>query len=269
MAPPMKSKRSPNIPQKNGPVPKESNLSSAKVPISAPTGPMQSVSRPEPQSPNDIKLQILSEEIAGLSISDASRSTVGGSETPLDKPVGEKPAGTFEDDQSHLSNSSTKPTSLSMASVTTFAMDEKESLRPDDSASVQAAEEDDSVSGAASGAANSQAGSDTGMRPFRDQYREISDRIGGPSQRQTPASSSNIPRFNDGGLQISAPLPSDSAPGQSGLPVPSTFVAASPPISLEPDEKLLEAMGTPKDRLLLLQFEEKMISFIQNSKSVT
>lgn len=55
-------------------------------------------------------------------------------------------ANGIEDERSHLSDSSTKPASFdtkSMASENTFGMDEKESLRPDDSASVQAADEDE------------------------------------------------------------------------------------------------------------------------------
>ena len=54
--------------------------------------------------------------------------------------------GSVEDDQSNLSTSSTKQRSLetkSTGSVTTFAMDEKESIRPDDSASVRAIDEED------------------------------------------------------------------------------------------------------------------------------
>ena len=56
-----------------------------------------------------------------------------------------------EDNHSHLSSSSTKQQSFdtkSMASVTTFAMDEKESIRPDDSASVRAAEDDEAFNAA-------------------------------------------------------------------------------------------------------------------------
>jgi hypothetical protein len=34
----------------------------------------------------------------------------------------------------------------------------------------------------------------------------------------------------------------------------------------DPDEKLLEAMNSQKDRLLLLQLEEKIIAFIKDSK---
>ncbi|OAX83866.1 hypothetical protein ACJ72_01768 [Emergomyces africanus] len=155
-----------------------------------------------------------------------------------------KPEGSFEDDQTHLSNSSTKPTSFdskSMASVTTFAMDEKESLRPDDSASVQAAEEDDSFSGPASGAPNSQVGSEAGGRLYRiTDYGALSERI------------PNRTRLNNIGLPESASPNDQNVPGLHSFPN-------------EPDEKLLEAMNSPKDRLLILQLEEKIIAFIKNS----
>ncbi|EDN04085.1 predicted protein [Histoplasma mississippiense (nom. inval.)] len=155
-----------------------------------------------------------------------------------------KPELAFEDDQTHLSNSSTKPTSFdskSMVSVTTFAMDEKESLRPDDSASVQAAEEDDSFSGPASGAPNSQVGSEAGGRLYRiTDQGTLSDRI------------PNRTRLNNTGVPgiISSNGPSE--PSLHSFPN-------------EPDEKLLDAMNSPKDRLLILQLEEKIIAFIKDS----
>ncbi|OJD16302.1 hypothetical protein AJ78_03514 [Emergomyces pasteurianus Ep9510] len=155
-----------------------------------------------------------------------------------------KPEGAFEDDHTHLSNSSTKPTSFdskSMASVTTFAMDEKESLRPDDSASVQAAEEDDSFSGPASGAPNSQVGSEAGGRLYR-----ITDY--GASSERVP----NRARLSNTGLSEIVSPNDQNEPGLHSFPN-------------EPDEKLLEAMNSPKDRLLILQLEEKIIAFIKNS----
>ncbi|EEH46141.2 uncharacterized protein PADG_02291 [Paracoccidioides brasiliensis Pb18] len=157
--------------------------------------------------------------------------------------VGIKPEGAFEDDQTYLSNSSTKPTSFdskSMASVTTFAMDEKESLRPDDSASVQAAEEDDSFSGPASDAPNSQVGSEASGRLYRMSGQGVSERF--PNRTQLN---------NTGITEIISPN------GKTEQVLHS--------FPNEPDEKLLEAMISPKDRLLILQLEEKIIAFIKDS----
>ena len=85
-----------------------------------------------------------------------------------------------DDSVTQLSSSdgSVKPPSLdgkSVASGTTFALDEKESIRPDDSASLRAVEEEDVVSPPDSIAAGSRVGSDSGVaRAFRDQLHEIS-----------------------------------------------------------------------------------------------
>ncbi|KAL4877180.1 hypothetical protein BJY04DRAFT_222311 [Aspergillus karnatakaensis] len=163
----------------------------------------------------------------------------------------------FEDDRTHLSNSSTKPTSFdskSMASVTTFAMDEKDSLRPDDSASVQAIDEEESLSGHASGAANSLTGSESGAR-FRDHQRH----------RVPLHHAASI--YTDSSQRANGATITDSA--ADGFVVSNADAFSSRPIHgfpLDPDEKLLEAMKSPKDRLLILQLEEKVRSFIQNSK---
>jgi hypothetical protein len=66
------------------------------------------------------------------------------------------------------SDAGTKPPSLdgkSITSGTTFALDEKESLRPDDSASVKAAEDDDTCSGRGSIVAGSRIGSEAAGKP--------------------------------------------------------------------------------------------------------
>ncbi|KAL4868141.1 hypothetical protein BDV12DRAFT_170135 [Aspergillus spectabilis] len=163
----------------------------------------------------------------------------------------------FEDDRTHLSNSSTKPTSFdskSMASVTTFAMDEKDSLRPDDSASVQAIDEEESLSGHASGAPNSLTGSESGAR-FRDIQRH----------RVPPHHPVSI--FNDGPQRANGAAMADSVADSFVVSNPDAFPGRSiHGFPSEPDEKLLEAMKSPKDRLLILQLEEKVRTFIQTSK---
>ncbi|KAL4946249.1 hypothetical protein BDV06DRAFT_152577 [Aspergillus oleicola] len=163
----------------------------------------------------------------------------------------------FEDDRTHLSNSSTKPTSFdskSMASVTTFAMDEKDSLRPDDSASVQAIDEEESLSGHASGAPNSLTGSESGAR-----YRDV--------QKHRAPLHNTISIYSNGSQRASGALAAD--PVANGFVASNTDAIPGRPIHgfpSEPDEKLLEAMKSPKDRLLILQLEEKVRAFIQSSK---
>ncbi|EZF30938.1 R3H domain-containing protein [Trichophyton mentagrophytes] len=160
----------------------------------------------------------------------------------------------FDDDQTHLSNSSTKPTSFdskSMASVTTFAMDEKESLRPDDSASVQAVEEDEFLA-PTTDAMSSQANSDPSASNRGDSQQHNNAIIREPELLKK----STLP-FNEDALRRNGVLPApESEQVLHGFPS-------------EPDEKLVEAMGSPKDRLLLLQLEEKIISFIKNSSEAS
>lgn len=178
-----------------------------------------------------------------------------------------------EDDQTHLSSSSTKPASLdgkSVASGTTFALDEKESLRPDDSASVKAAEEEESYSGPASGAASSRVGSEAGSRAFRDQFYEISDRMGPSIHRGAAVNRFGVPGIQEEDPQgISAPTipvgPDLSITGDAAfqsMDTPYGFAQQGP------DEKLLEAMESPKDRLFLLKLEQDVISFVRDSKYV-
>jgi hypothetical protein len=163
------------------------------------------------------------------------------------------------------SDLSTKAPSLdgkSVASGTTFALDEKESLRPDDSASAKAAEEEDSYSGPGSVAAGSRVGSETSARAFGDQFYEIAERIGEP-----PNHDGNNPRFpiplpvEPGPPNIIASFEKDGSHQQFMNPTPGIpFGFAS-----DPDEKLLEALETPKDRLFLLRLEQEVIEFVKDA----
>lgn len=168
----------------------------------------------------------------------------------------------FEDDRTHLSNSSTKMTnfdSKSLASVTTFAMDEKDSVRPDDSASVQAIDEEESLSGPASGAPNSVTGSEAGGRAFRD----------GIPPRPRGILPAPGPLYNGGNQRGPVAIPPDSVSNNFVVPIsPGNLPDAHSlhGFPLEPDEKLLEAMKSPKDRLLILQLEDKIRHFIKDSR---
>ncbi|KAI9840953.1 MAG: hypothetical protein M1838_003823 [Thelocarpon superellum] len=164
--------------------------------------------------------------------------------------------------------SSRRPASLdgkSTISGTTFALDEKESLRPDDSASVMAAEEEDSFSAPGSVAPGSRPGSETGARAFRDQFHEISERIGDPSDGQAlrsgpstqPHPLSNTAKPTD---LASPAVVAGATSGASAPAVPFGFTQSGP------DEKLLEALESPKDRLFLLRLEQDVVEFVKDSK---
>lgn len=159
--------------------------------------------------------------------------------------------------ESHKADSTsdlcTKPPSLdgkSITSGTTFALDEKESLRPDDSASVKAAavDDDDAFSIRGSLLASSRIGSDIAVR--RIQAEENVDR--------------RIAQHNAGGQ------PDVISQGQDGQPPPSDPSVTTDALNIiyrqAPDEKLLEAMQSPKDRIFLLRLEKDVIDFVRDSK---
>lgn len=175
---------------------------------------------------------------------------------------------TPSDDASQKGDSSsdlgTKPPSLdgkSITSGTTFnALDEKESLRPDDSASVQAAaEDDDAFSVRGSLIAGSRMGSEVAARfhriqlgdmPLRTAPHQLVIAESGTKDAITPqnASSEQIPVTDAKIALVSATSTPNGLYGQN------------------PDEKLLEAMQSQKDRLFLLKLEEMVIDFVQDSK---
>lgn len=181
-------------------------------------------------------------------------------------------AGVTEDDGSHLSNSSTKPPSFdtkSMASENTFALDEKESLRPDDSASVQATDEDEPffvppISGRPDNQVALERGSMGMRRPLQDESVPVNLAV----QRLPVTTMANPPRFGEimpGVLQcFPQNVTSNNHLGANHLSLESPHQYSPAPMPL--DERLIEAMGTPKDRLLLLQLEEKFLAFIIQSK---
>ncbi|UZP35940.1 hypothetical protein NXS19_003756 [Fusarium pseudograminearum] len=166
------------------------------------------------------------------------------------------------DDSQRADSSSelgTKPPSLdgkSITSGTTFALDEKESLRPDDSASVKAAaEDDDAFSIRGSLVAGSRIGSEVAARA-----RGIP--LGDIPERRLPQQAPGIVAQGVLTPQSSSSEPPASAPlGASG-----SSDALGVIYRQAPDEKLLEAMASPKDRLFLLRLEKQVIDFVQDSK---
>ena len=175
----------------------------------------------------------------------------------------------FDDEQTHISCSSTKQASSDSRSATsgaTYALDEKESLRPDDSASTKAVEEEDSYSGVASAAPSSRVGSEAGGRAFRDQFNEISERIGPSLHRLQSINRRGIPGIVEEGSQPT------NAPNGPAVPAPingpDSLATNGRSFIIEyksPDEKLFEALESPKDRLFLIRLEQEVISFIKNS----
>ena len=178
----------------------------------------------------------------------------------------------FEDDQTQISSSSTKPASSDSRSATsgvTYAMDERESLRPDDSASTRAAEDEDSNSGPASGAPSSRVGSEAGGRAFQDQFNELG-RVG-PGLHRLQSYRIGIPGIaEECPQQTMAPLvPALPAPINGGDGLAINKASSFAPEYNEPDEKLLEALQSSKDRLFLMSLEQQVITFVKHSTELT
>ncbi|KAI0017679.1 hypothetical protein F4780DRAFT_772161 [Xylariomycetidae sp. FL0641] len=191
----------------------------------------------------------------------------GSTSSPGNSPNKNDNGTSVSDDVSQKADSNsemgTKAPSLdgkSITSGTTFALDEKESLRPDDSASVKAAAEDDepySIRG--SMIANSRMGSDVArvhrLRIGDMPERRIVQLLPETQQAQgvaTPQSAASGPQ---------APPEQPQA-----LAVNGSNDAFNSIYGKNPDEKLLEAMQSPKDRIFLLRLEQDVINFVQSSK---
>lgn len=178
-----------------------------------------------------------------------------------------------EDSSTQLSSSSGsgKPPSLdgkSVASATTFALDEKESLRPDDSASLRAVEEEDVTSPPESVIADSRHGSDHGAaRAFRDQLHEIAVMNPQPHRGVPPGRFPNLPTSGQALYDPSQPsngARAMSQPAVNGLP----GITGGPEVPAIPDEKLLEALQSPRDRLFIVKLEQDFIDFIKEPRHV-
>lgn len=158
----------------------------------------------------------------------------------------------------------------SVASRTTLTLDEKESIQPDDSASMQAAPEEDSLSVSGSGLAMSSRESDPDVRAFREQLQEIDQTgVAGPLT-QAISANAGVPVVALGNPEIffAGPLAaSNGANANLSLVMASSQPRAPlPGLIIPPDEKLLEALASPKDRLFVLKIEQDMIDFVKDSK---
>ena len=148
----------------------------------------------------------------------------------------------------------------SVASRTTMTLDEKDSLRPDDSASVQAATDQDQMS-AVDDSRNS---SEPEAHVFRDQLRQID--LNGqviPSVNGPPHTVSHGQHIAPSVLPSAicpvvpmaiSPLDSERQPVLGGS------------LDIPPDEKLLEALASPPDRVFVLKVEQDLIDFIKNPR---
>ncbi|SPQ22125.1 addea7bf-b97e-4690-be8d-70a42029edd7 [Thermothielavioides terrestris] len=236
------------------------------------------------ESPRDVQQTTNSEQVADAKVTTELKDLKLETQPPPNLVVNGSLAGMAErsakagnsqtpsDDTSQRADSSselgTKPPSLdgkSITSGTTFALDEKESLRPDDSASVKAAaEDDDSFSIRGSYIAGSRMGSDLAARMHRIQIGDMPPRALPVHHLPAGNKSQGVGTPQSGISDKQTPADSKAALG-GGTATPDGL-APNAFYSQNPDEKLLEAMQSPKDRIFLLRLEQQVIEFVQDSK---
>ncbi|KAF5542571.1 R3H domain-containing protein [Fusarium napiforme] len=259
---------------------KEGTMSSTTIPSTS-TAPVIANGRsgkapvarlPSPQRESNLNLtdhgsgeDSLERSLKDLSLRDKAPNLVVNGSGPL---APERPAvvvgrDSGSDDSQRADSSSelgTKPPSLdgkSITSGTTFALDEKESLRPDDSASVKAAaEDDDAFSVRGSLVAGSRMGSEVAPRARMLHLGDI-------PERRLPQP---VPGTAAHGVLTPQSSSSEQPPG-APMGTPGSSDALGVIYRQAPDDKLLEAMASPKDRLFLLRLEKQVIDFVQDSKT--
>ncbi|KAI1008131.1 hypothetical protein K3495_g84 [Podosphaera aphanis] len=206
----------------------------------------------------------LLEAVKALNISSTMPNLVViGSNATHFKGKSEKPSEKFFHRVDSESELGTKPPSLddkSTTSGTTFALDEKESLRPDDSASVKGGEDDETFSGRGSIVAGSRIGSEAAARAYRTQLYEISDRRNVQQNAEAQFSTTANPQNRSSG-QIAEETKFQTLVGSTGVPEGFNLFYRQ-----TPDEKLLEALESAKDRIFLLRLEQDVIEFVRSSK---
>lgn len=245
--------------------------STAPVIVNGRSGKAPAGKTPSPQprvTTNPVEQRSGVDNVAGslndLSLREKAPSLVVNGSGPLapERPTIVAGRDSGSDDSQRADSSSelgTKPPSLdgkSITSGTTFALDEKESLRPDDSASVKAAaEDDDAFSIRGSLLAGSRMGSELAARARGNPLGDIPER-----RHPQPA-----PGVVVQGVLTPQSSSSEQPPG-APLGVGGSSDALNVIYRQAPDEKLLEAMASPKDRLFLLRLEKQVIDFVQDSK---
>jgi hypothetical protein len=137
-------------------------------------------------------------------------------------------------------------------------MDEKESIRPDDSASVRAVDDDDTP--------NSSHREDSSATHGRNNLRASISGVTIAARRYHTLTLTNPPRFGD----LPAPIiqgetSEQTLPSEVSSERQSDIHERASSLPLAPDEKLLDALASSKDRLHLLQLEEKFLTLIASA----
>ncbi|KAH0498162.1 hypothetical protein TgHK011_005432 [Trichoderma gracile] len=245
----------------------ENSASPAGKPTESPSPPV-STSQSPGSSTDAVSGEEITKDLAKIAASKSEGANHGGagaqtvnSSAAVRSLVFSRASGS--DDSQKADSSSdlgTKPPSLdgkSITSGTTFALDEKESLRPDDSASVKAAaEDDDSFSIRGSLIAGSRMSSDFAARARGIQLGDMPER-----QLVQP-----VVEAHGQGILTPQSTSSEQPPQNPLRSTGGSSDALNVIYRQAPDDKLLEALAAPRDRLFLLRLEKDVIDFVQDSK---
>ena len=151
----------------------------------------------------------------------------------------------------------------STESGTASILDEKESLRPDDSASLKASDDEDPSNVSQSLGLEDSQGGDSKIIAPKDEMSAI---------RSAPRLDQTHETWQPGALQkVTSPEIQKATylNQQVSESITAENLTATQSQAM-PDEKLLEALQTPRDRVFILKLEQDIMHFIQNSKySVT
>ena len=110
--------------------------------------------------------------------------------------------------------------------------------------------------------AGSRIGSEAAARGYRSQYYEASDRRGmQPTTQERQSQGINTPPSGSSEQQATDDSKPKPLVGVTGAPDSFNLFYRQ-----TPDEKLLEALESPKDRIFLLRLEQDVIEFVKDSK---
>ena len=147
----------------------------------------------------------------------------------------------------------------STESGTASAFDEKESLRPDDSASLKASDDEDVFNASQSVSVKARQTLDLKDYPHHSSQMTATNTTSQLGERREAWQPDTLPKAISQ-FDVEATCQSNQA-SQSV----STESFRNMQVPASPDEMLLEALQTPRDRVFILKLEQDILRFIENS----
>lgn len=179
---------------------------------------------------------------------------------------GLRPKGVGQDDCNAGSTSSGTSAKRSAGddksteSGTASAFDEKESLRPDDSASFKASDDEDAFNASQSMSMKARQALDLKDYPHQVSQITATNGVCHSNERREvwqPVTLPEVASEENVGVTCGSNEVSHSVPIEN---------FGSTQVSTNPDDMLLEALQTPRDRVFILKLEQDIVRFIQNSR---